>query len=71
MRSAIVLNDAADQPTACPPHYWLISRDGDGERWDCRTCGTLNRPKPTRFVPWGERTCTWTREERLLAGIAD
>jgi hypothetical protein len=49
----------------------MISQDGDGERWDCRTCATLKRPAPLRFVPWGERTCTWTSEERFLAGIAD
>ena len=55
----------------CPPHYWLISKDGDGERWDCHFCGTLKRPTPAKFVPWGKRTCTWTREERLLANIAD
>lgn len=60
-----------DLPTGCPPHYWLISRDGDGERWDCRSCGAQKRPKPARFSPWGERSCTWTREERILADIPE
>lgn len=64
-------NGNLEQRAGCPPHYWLISRDGDGERWDCRTCGALRRPAPARCVPWGERACTWTREERILAGIAD
>ncbi len=59
------------EPGGCPPHYWLIARDADGERWDCRFCGALKRPKPSRTAPWGERSCTWTREERILAGIGE
>jgi len=56
---------------ACPPHYWQISQDGEGERWDCRNCATLKRPVQPRFVTWGDRACTWTREERILAGMAE
>jgi hypothetical protein len=53
----------------CPPHYWNIAVDDDGERWDCRQCGAVNRPTPPRFISWGERGCTWSREERILAGL--
>lgn len=53
----------------CPPHYWNIGMDGEGERWDCRQCGAVNRPTPPRFTAWGERACTWSREERILAGL--
>ena len=70
-RKATELIGDLRQPTSCPPHYWIISRDSDGERWDCRACATLKRPTPARFVPWGERGSTWTTEERYLAGIAD
>jgi hypothetical protein len=53
----------------CPPHYWIISREADRERWDCRSCAATKTPAAPRFVTWGERSCTWTREERILAGV--
>jgi len=54
---------------SCPPHYWIISHDPTGERWDCQSCATVKRPVQPRFVNWGERACTWSREERYLAGL--
>ena len=66
-----MLGGNVEKPASCPPHYWLIDRDDDGERWDCRFCNALKRPAPARSAPWGERACTWTREERILAGIAE
>lgn len=53
----------------CPPHYWIISQDSKGERWDCQSCAAIKRPVPPRFIAWGERACTWSREERYLAGL--
>jgi len=56
---------------ACPPHYWIIDQDQRGERWECRQCAKVKRPTPARFVNWGERGCTWSREEQFLAGITE
>lgn len=62
-------DDASRPAGRCPPHYWNIVTDDRGERWDCRQCGAVNRPTPPRFINWGERGCTWSREERILAGL--
>jgi hypothetical protein len=60
----------SDAATLCPPHYWQISQDAEGERWDCSQCAAVKRPTPPpRFLNWGERGCTWSREERILAGL--
>lgn len=61
----------SDQPASCPPHYWMIDRDAEGERWECRLCATVKRPVARRAAYWGERACTWSREERFLAGIIE
>jgi hypothetical protein len=60
-----------ERPTGCPPHYWMVGRDAAGERWECRHCRAEKRPPPSRLPSWGERACTWSREERFLAGIAE
>jgi hypothetical protein len=68
--SSGIASRAADS-ASCPPHYWLISQDDRGERWDCHNCANTKRPPQTRATHWGERACTWSREERILAGITE
>jgi len=70
--SSEVLGESHSEPdAACPPHYWVICQDAEGERWDCRNCAATKRPVQPRFITWGDRACTWTREERILAGMAE
>ena len=68
-RAQSAAGESSRRAKACPPHYWNIVVDDGGERWDCRQCGAVNRPTPPRFINWGERGCTWSREERILAGL--
>jgi hypothetical protein len=64
-----VAKPSRDAAACCPPHYWHISHDAEGERWDCSQCAAVKRPTPPRFINWGERACTWSREERILGGL--
>jgi hypothetical protein len=69
VRTKLLAKSVRASTATCPPHYWQISHDAEGERWDCNQCPAVKRPTPPRFINWGERACTWSREERILAGL--